>query len=110
MTFTPAFNGIVSNGSTPVTVVAAPAERTQRIVRMMIFHNSDTASRTVTVKHVTAAGSSFILLKQLVAPDQDAFLENIILDKTTHSITAELDGAVSTTEWSFTAHLGDLGP
>ena len=110
MTFTPGFSGIASNGSTPVTLVAAPAERTQRIIRKMIFHNADTVNGTVTVKHVTSGGSSFIILKQLVAPDQDAELEHIILDATTQTITAELGGAVTTTEWDFTASLGDLGP
>ena len=110
MTFTPGFSGIVSNGATPVTLVAAPAERTQRIIRQMIFHNSDTSKGTITIKHVTSGGSSFILLQQLVDKNQSISLENIILDATTQTITAELDGAVSTTEWDLTAFLGDLGP
>ena len=110
MSFTPGFNGVFSNGTTPVTLVSAPGERTQRIIKKMLFHNTDTASVVVTVKHVRSGGSSFLLMEKTIVADADEVLENIVLDATTDTITVELGGAVSTTEISATAHYADLGP
>lgn len=50
-TFTPIANTLVSNGATKVTVVAAPAASTQRVVREIRFHNNDTVTHTVNLAY-----------------------------------------------------------
>ncbi len=47
--FTPAGTDGVSNGTTPVTLVAAPAASTQRMISGISIYNGDTVSATVTV-------------------------------------------------------------
>jgi len=49
-TYTPATNHLVSNGTTAVTVVAAPAASTQRQVKLLVIRNKDTATRIVTLQ------------------------------------------------------------
>ncbi len=110
MTFTPCFNGIATNGTTPVTVVAAPGERTQRIVKRLIINNKDSGAVVATVKHVTSGGSSFTIASQSIASLANLELTDLILDKTTQSITVVLSGAVAATEPDCTAHFADLGP
>ncbi len=110
MTFTPGFNGILTNGATPVTLVAAPAERTQRLIKKIFIHNTDTAAATVTVRHVTSGGSTFIIHVETLAAGAELTLEHLVLDATTQTITVLLGGAVSTTELSCTAHFADLAP
>ncbi len=48
--FTPAANDGVSNNTTAVTLVAAPAASTQRQLKYLIVENADTATATVTVR------------------------------------------------------------
>lgn len=49
-TFVPAANDLTSNGTTAVTVVAAPASSTQRSVQEIRLHNNDTVTHTVTLR------------------------------------------------------------
>ena len=110
MTLTPGFVGATTSGATPVTVVAAPGLRTFRMIKNLTVVNLDTANITVTVKHVTNGGSSFAILKEEVAPGDVAHAHDIILSKTTHSITVVLDGAVAATEADCGANFVDLAP
>ena len=110
MTFTPGFSGTLTNGTTPVTLVAAPGERTQRLIRKIFIHNSDDTGVTVTVRHVTSGGSTFLIHKEALSPGGELTLEHLVLDATTQTITVLLAGAVNTTEPSCTAHYADLAP
>lgn len=50
-TFSPASSDTVSNGTTVVTIVAAPAASTQRQVKEITIYNADTVNHTYTVKY-----------------------------------------------------------
>ena len=110
MSFTPGFKGTATNGVTPVTVVAAPGERTQRIVRSLVINNKDSASIVATVKHVTSGGSSFTISSETITTLSTFTINNIVLDDPLQTITVELAGAVSATEPDCTAHYADLAP
>lgn len=47
----------MTNGTTPVTIVAAPAASTQRIVQEINVYNADTAPMTVTIQTVSGANN-----------------------------------------------------
>lgn len=47
----------LTNGATPVTIVAAPAAATQRIVQRINVYNADTAPITVTIQTVNGANN-----------------------------------------------------
>ena len=110
MTFTPGFNGVNTNDTTPVTLVPAPAERTQRIISKMILCNVDNATRRIKAKHVTAGGSSFLIFDGTIKSNAAGIIHNIILAGPAQSITIELTASVSATQWDCTAFFGDLGP
>lgn len=55
--FTPGANDGITNGATPVTLVAAPAASTQRQVKRINVYNSDTAPATVTIRVVSGANN-----------------------------------------------------
>src|ERR1035437_9752624 len=51
---------LLSNGTTPVAVVAAPAAATQRRVRELNLYNNDNISHIVTVSYVDGASQRVI--------------------------------------------------
>ena len=55
--FTEGGNDGVMNGTTPVTLVAAPSASTRRIIKAISIQNRDTAAATVTVNLVSAGGT-----------------------------------------------------
>ncbi len=59
-TYVDGANDSVTNGTTPVTLVASPAASTQRRVRELTFYNNDTVSHTVIFKYVDGANSRVI--------------------------------------------------
>lgn len=58
-TVTPGASDGTLNGSTPVTVVAAPAASTRRIIKEIVVYNRDSAAVTFYVKYV-AGGTRFL--------------------------------------------------
>ena len=50
-------NDTVTNSTTPVTIVAAPASSRTRIIKKVSIYNADTVSATVIVQKVTASGT-----------------------------------------------------
>lgn len=85
------------NGTTPVTLVPAPAASHQIAIKSIIIMNRDTASATVTVNKVSAGGTRQIS-KSVLATDQTLVIDSlIILDDTGSSITAVMSGAAATT-------------
>lgn len=55
-------NAIALNGTTPVTIAAAPASATQRVVRYLSIYNGDSAAVTVTINK-TVSAVNFPLVK-----------------------------------------------
>ena len=110
MSFLPGHSGVVTNGATPVTLVAAPGERTQRMIKVINIVNLDTAAITVLVKIVTSGGSSFVILDEEIGAGETGHARDVVLDKTTDTITVQLAGAVAATEADCTATYADLSP
>jgi len=50
-TFTPGASDGVTNNTTPVTIVSAPASSTQRSISHIMINNLDTTSKTITVNY-----------------------------------------------------------
>uniref|UniRef100_A0A6M3K7W2 Putative tail collar domain protein n=1 Tax=viral metagenome TaxID=1070528 RepID=A0A6M3K7W2_9ZZZZ len=59
--YTPGSNDTVTNSTTAVEFVAAPAASTQRHVESISVYNVDTASATVTIQYVSAGGTRQII-------------------------------------------------
>lgn len=95
-----------SNGTTDVTVVAAPGASEQRIVRTVAVHNTDTVAATVTIKKAKG-GSEYIIAKDTLAVGETLFFggtgESIILDATDETVEIVLAGAVTTNQLDYTA-------
>ena len=88
-------------GTTPVTVVAAPAGGKQREVISLYVLNRDSTSRTVVAKKLKTAGSvSFELGRAVLAAGLRGQLLSaaVVLDATDETITVESDATAATTE------------
>lgn len=108
MAFTEGSNDGALNGTTAVTIVAAPAASTRRLVKTITIHNCDTAEVTVTLQFVNDA-SIRKLGKFTVGVDETLIWNDpLILDATTKSIKAVMSGAPATTQPDFTSHYGDV--
>ena len=69
-TTTPGSQDGVSNSTTAVTLVAAPAASTQRLVKSLVIQNADTAQATVTVTYNDNATLRKFMVVTLAAGDQ----------------------------------------
>lgn len=88
------------NGVTPVTILAAPAAATQRIVPAngIGLDNEDTAVITVTLKKLGGAVTPITLArKTLDVGDTFFYPKTIVLDGVGESLTMVLSGAIATT-------------
>jgi len=68
-TFTEGANDGVLNGTTAVTVVAAPAASTRRIINTITVENTDTAAVTITVGYLNTASTRTIVKVTLQVGD-----------------------------------------
>lgn len=68
-TFTEGANDGVLNGTTAVTVVAAPAASTRRIINTITVENNDTAAVTITVGYLNTASTRVIVKVTLQVGD-----------------------------------------
>ena len=107
LTVTPGSNHGNLNGTTPVTIVAAPGAGVQRTVRSVRFANIDTAAVTIRVRK-TVAGTpyEFDSVTGLVVDGKFWPLSNddvLNLTATDQSLTAVMGGAAATTNPSFEA-------
>jgi len=64
-TYTPGRNGVNTNNTTDVNLVAAPGSSTQRVVDFLSVFNADTVSSTVTIK-LDANGTESIIWKGIL--------------------------------------------
>ena len=109
MAFTEGANDGALNGTTEVTIVAAPASSTRRVVTTITIYNKDTAAVTVELRY--KASSTRIMAKPTLQVG-DTFIfggggEVEVLDSTSKSITAVMSGAAATNNPEFTAAYGD---
>lgn len=95
------------NGTTPVTLVSAPASSTNRLVKTITIQNRDTAVVTVTLRKVSGGGTRQLWKGDLDVGDTLIWNDPIILDDTSSSITAVMSGAAATTNPDWTASWGD---
>jgi len=73
--FTEGSSDTVTNNTTAVTVVAAPAASTQRIIREITIYNADTVSATVTLQYNNNGTIRIIKKKTLTAGESWIFSE-----------------------------------
>jgi hypothetical protein len=110
MAFVEGSNDGTLNSVTQVTLVAAPAAATRRIVRYLSVQNRNNASVVLTVRFVNGANVRQLWSGTLLDGDTWEFGEDgqvIVLDATTKSVAAVLAGA-PTTQPDFTAHYADV--
>lgn len=96
--YTPGRTVIVTNDTTDVNAVAAPASSTQRVVDFVSVYNADTADATVTIK-LDANGTEYVLWRGNLQPgDTVRFVEGagFVVERTYQGIK------------TFTVH-GDAG-
>jgi len=107
MAFVEGSNDGVLNSTTAVTIVAAPAASTRRIVRSIVVQNKDTASVTLTLLYDNNATQRQICKVALAANDTLSVDDVFVLDATTKTIKAKLAGAVAANQPEFVATYGD---
>jgi hypothetical protein len=95
------------NGTTPVTIVAAPGASTSRDVRFVNIYNADTAAVTIALRYLNTAATR-VLWKITLQPGESVKDETLpVLDTVNKSITAIMSGAPATTQPDFVATYGD---
>lgn len=95
------------NGTTPVTLVPAPAAATNRLIKTMTIQNADTAVVTVTLRKVSAGGTRQLWKGDLDVGDTLIWNDVVGLDDTGSSITAVMSAAAATTDPQWTSTWGD---
>jgi hypothetical protein len=109
MSFTEAASDGSLNGTTTVTLVAAPAVNVRRIIKSINIQNRDTASVTLTLNYVNNGNVrqiASVLLSSgdtLICGEEDFF----VLDTPYKSITAILSAAPATTNPDYCAAYAD---
>ena len=96
MPFTPGANDGSLNGTTPVTLVAAPESGVARTVRLLSIYNADTASVTVSVRYTNGANHRLLAKVTLGVGETFVYEEAVVLDSTSKSITAVMSDAAET--------------
>ncbi len=107
MAFTEGGNDGTLDGVNEVTIVAAPAAATRRLVRTITISNVDTTIVTVELRLKETANLRVLWAGDLRVGDSLVFTEVIVLDTTAKSITALMDGAAATNDPDFTSSWGD---
>src|SRR5436190_19646783 len=103
ITYVPNSSDGVSNNTTAVTAIAAPIASTQRQVKLITVHNSDTVSATVTLKlnnngtFRTICKVVLSTLSQLVYTDGEGFRVidvngGLVLGNNVISLTSQVSG------------------
>ena len=68
-TFVEGSTDLVSNGTTPVTVVAAPGASTQRVIKAISVYNADVAPVTASISLISAGGTRIVAKVTLAVGD-----------------------------------------
>lgn len=85
------------NGTTPVTVVAAPGSSTRRLVRSVHFCNVDTVSATIILYKKKGATSRELARQALASGAFWTFDKLTVLDATDELLEAKCLAAITTT-------------
>lgn len=97
----------VTNGTSDVTIVAAPSEGTAKRVNLITVDNVDSATAVVRIFYVNGSNSRRLIAKSLTTNTSMGFPtngESLVLDSTSTSIKLNLSGAVTTNELDWTTH------
>ena len=97
----------ITNGTSDVTIVVAPASGTIKRINLITVDNIDSATATVRIFYVSGANSRRLISKTLTTNTSMEFPTNgnpMVLDDTNTSIKLNLAGAVTTTELDWTTH------
>lgn len=98
-----------TNDTNDVTLVAAPAASTRRVIKYITVYNNDTVAADVTVKY-DANGTDYILAHNATLAS-GALLEityPVTLANTTDTIQIILGGGVTTNQLTFFATWADI--
>lgn len=101
-------NGIL-DGTTPVTIVPAPASGVKYYVMDINIYNKDTADVTITVTLVDSGGTNSILKRMIMDPSDTTGLGGMLLDATTKSVTVVMSGAPATSQPEWAVTYGEAG-
>lgn len=107
MAFVPGANDGTLNGTSSVTLVAAPGSGVSRTVRLISLYNADTASVTVSVRYTNSGNHRLLAKVTLAAGEAFVYDEAVVLDTTAKSITAVMSAAPATTNPDFVVAYGD---
>lgn len=107
MAFTEGGSNGALNGTSEVTVVAAPAASTRRLVRSMVVHNRDSAAVTLTVAVAKGASRYHLWAGTLAAGSTWHCDSVLVLDATDESVVASLGGAAATTNPDYHSSYAD---
>ena len=107
MAFTPANGNGTLNGTTAVTLVAAPAANVRRTVINLTVMNRDTAAVTMTLRYVDGANTRQLWKGRIEIDDSFVWDREILLDDTDDSVTAVLAAAVATTQPDYVVTYAD---
>ena len=106
MAFTEDSTSGLSNGTSDVTVVAAPSAGERKVIKTITVHNNDTATAIVTIMYDDTSTQRNLIRLTLDSGDMLVIDDPLILGTTSDSIVMKLDGAVTTNELHYTAHYG----
>jgi len=107
MPFTLGSSDGLLNGTTPVTIVSAPASGAVRTIRLVNIYNADTASVTVTMR-LNNNGTARVLAKATLAAGETFIYEHpIVLDATTKTLQAVLAAAPASSQPVYYCAYGD---
>ncbi|RLC87089.1 MAG: hypothetical protein DRJ03_06920 [Chloroflexi bacterium] len=95
--FTEGNNALNTNGTTAVTLVAAPAAATRRLISDYSVFNADTAVATVTVQMVVGA-SVFILRKKSLQPGDTLRIDGVELGSSVASRAGRMQFGITTAQ------------
>jgi hypothetical protein len=97
------------NGTSEVTLVAAPTTGIRRVVKNINIYIKDTAAVTLEIRFKNG-GSTRILFKQTLDPDDTYVLgeeDLYVLDTTSKSITVVMSAAITTANPEFVSSYMD---
>lgn len=107
MAFTELSSNGLTNDTTQVDVVAAPAVSTKRVIKSITVHNADTVDATVILQYYDGTNTRTLCKVTLATLENLYFDQALVLPDTSSIIKIVLGGAVTTNQLHWTAHFGD---
>lgn len=100
----------LTNSTTRVVAVAAPAASVRRLVRTITVYNADTVAATVILEFSDPAGATDRVFARQTLATLETFIFNdvLVLDETDQTISLSLAAAITTNQLQFTSHFSDV--